>query len=135
MAFVEIEKTSARGGPTGTHATFSITKTGTGTIRINKEGVSFMLKNRIRLIAGDTIKVLHDPETGKLAIMRSSDGQFRLTAGSAKSGTLRVSSKDLADTIKKNNVYDMECDLSDMHFDVILVPKGKEREEESVSFI
>lgn len=124
MAFEEIVKTSSRGGPGGTQATFGISKSGTGTLRINKEGIEFFRKNRIRLIAGDTVKVLFDNETGKIAIIRDPDGMFRLTQGSGKNETLRLSSNDLAKSIGKNEIYDMELD-ADKHFDVILTPKDQ----------
>lgn len=57
---------------------------------------------------GDMVKLYHDPETGKIALKKSEDGKFRLSKNSVNMITLRISSKDLTELLKKPADYDME---------------------------
>jgi hypothetical protein len=71
---------------------------------------------------GDRLKIFHDPQTGKLALKKSDDGKFRLAKNvSGNANSLRISSKDLTELLKKPAEYAAEASSE---YDIILSPKS-----------
>jgi bifunctional DNA-binding transcriptional regulator/antitoxin component of YhaV-PrlF toxin-antitoxin module len=119
MAFQEIEKTR-KGRNTGAPGAFTIDKKGAGSLRINRAGMEFIAQEGIGLKLGDMVKLFHDGESGKIALKKSKEGKFRLSKNSVSMDTLRISSKDLTELLKKDADYDME---KAQGYDLVLVPR------------
>jgi bifunctional DNA-binding transcriptional regulator/antitoxin component of YhaV-PrlF toxin-antitoxin module len=119
MAFKEIEKTR-KGYMKGAPATFAVNKKGVGSLRFNRAGMNYISGNNIGLKIGDMIRLYYDAETGKVAIKKSKDGQFRLSKNSVKLDTMRISSSDLTGLIQKPGDYEMEKSQA---YDLVLIPK------------
>ena len=120
MAFIEVEKTKISGGNFGADAAFTTSKKGTGSLRINAGAMEFLKGRGKNWEVGDKVKIFHDPETAKLAIKKSTDGRFRLAKNAAGSNSLRISSKDLTDLIKKPTEYTAEASSE---YDLVLLPR------------
>lgn len=121
MPFIEVEKTKSGGGKSGAAAAFTTSKKGTGSLRINGGAMEFLKGRGKSWEVGDKVKIFHDPETAKLAIKKTADGRFRLAKNAAGANSLRISSKDLTDLIKKPTEYAAEASPE---YDIILSPKS-----------
>ena len=120
MAFQEIEKRRMGGGAKGAPVTFTVNKKGSGSLRFNRAGMDFIAGEGIGLKLGDMVKLYHDPETGKIALKKSSDGKFRLSKNGVGTGSMRISSKDLTELVGKGGDYDPRKAEG---YDLVLVPR------------
>ena len=119
MAFIEIEKTRPQTGKYGAPATFTRTKKGVGSLRINSRAVEHLKEKGKNWELGDMVRIFHDPETGRLALTKSPDGKFRLAKNVSGSNSLRISSKDLTELIKKPASYEIQ---ESGEYDLVLQP-------------
>ena len=120
MPFIEVEKTRSRSGQYGAPATFTRTKKGDGSLRINARAMEFLKEKGKNWEVGDMLKIFRDPQTGKLALKKNPDGKFRLAKNVSGTNSLRISSKDLSELIKEPTEYAVE---SSSEYDIILQPK------------
>ena len=120
MPFIEVEKTRSRSGQYGAPATFTKTKKGDGSLRINAGAMEFLKQRGKNWEVGDMLKIFHDPQTRKLALKKSPDGPFRLAKNVSGTNSLRISSKDLTEIIKKPTEYAVEASSE---YDLVLVPR------------
>jgi len=120
MVFIEVQKTRSGRGRTGEAAAFTLTKKGNGSLRLNAGAMEFLKGRGKNWAVGDTVRIFHDPDTGRVGIKKTPDGSFRLATNAAGSNSLRNSSKDLNELLKKPTGYEVE--QSDQ-YDMVLVPK------------
>ena len=120
MAFIEVERTKSQTGKYGSPATFTKTKDGVGSLRINLRAMEFLKERGKSWELGDMLRIYHDPETGKLAMKKSPDGKFRLAKNVSGTNSLRICSKDLTELIKKPVEYEIQ---ETEEYDLVLSPR------------
>ena len=120
MAFAEVERTSMQSGQYGAAAVFTTAKSGAGTLRINVKSMEHLRRKGKNWSVGDMVRIFHDPETRRLALIKNPEGKFRLAKNVSGSNSLRVCSKDLRELIKEPTEYEME---ESGEYDLVLRPK------------